>query len=152
MEREAYENSLDAHDRNILGVLRDNARISLKNLAERVGMSSPAVSERLHRLEERGILTAFSIEIDPAALGYTLQALVRVRPLPGHHQEVKKWILALPECTECDKVTGEDCYVLRVHARSLTHLDELIEDLEDHAQTHTSIVKSQLIKRRLPPF
>lgn len=87
-----------------------------------------------------------------AALGYTLQALVRVRPLPGLLHKVDKYIQAMPECIESDKVTGEDCFVIRLVVRSIEQLDVLLDGLAEHAQCNTSIVKSSPVKRRLPPM
>ncbi|AIY40877.1 Leucine-responsive regulatory protein [Collimonas arenae] len=139
-------------DQRILETLQSDARISLKELALQVGLSSPSVSERLQRLEERGVIRAFTIDIDPQALGYQLQAIVRIRPLPGKLQIVQKLIEQIPEFCECDKVTGEDCYIARLFVRSIAQLDEIIDRIADKAETNTAIVKSQPIKRRPPPF
>ncbi|TIW69150.1 MAG: winged helix-turn-helix transcriptional regulator, partial [Mesorhizobium sp.] len=102
---------LDDLDRHLLDILVRDSRTSLKDLAQQVGMSSPSVSERLRRLEERGVIRAFTIEVDPEALGYPLQAIVRIRPLPGKLHIVQKLIEETPEFGECDKVTGDDCFV-----------------------------------------
>ncbi|RWP85262.1 MAG: Lrp/AsnC family transcriptional regulator, partial [Mesorhizobium sp.] len=88
---------LDDLDRNLLEILVKDARTSLKELAAQVGLSSPSVSERLRRLEERGVIRAFTVEIDPLALGYTLQAIVRIRPLPGKLHIVQKLIEEISE-------------------------------------------------------
>lgn len=143
---------LDVVDQRILEVLLRNARISLKELALQVGLSSPSVSERLRRLEERGIVCAFTVEIDPHALGYQLQAIVRIRPLPGKLHIVQKVIEDTPEFCECDKVTGDDCYIVRLFVQSLERLDTILEPIIGNAETHTAIVKSQPIRRRPPPF
>ncbi|MFX8059702.1 Lrp/AsnC family transcriptional regulator, partial [Acinetobacter baumannii] len=74
--------ALDEVDRRLVEALGADARLSLKELAGIVGLSSPSTSERLKRLEDRGVIKAFTVELSPAALGYTLQAIVRVRPLP----------------------------------------------------------------------
>jgi Lrp/AsnC family leucine-responsive transcriptional regulator len=139
-------------DQRILEVLLKDARISLKELGQQVGLSSPSVSERLHRLEERGVIRGFTVDIDPQALGYQLQAIVRIRPLPGKLQIVQKLIEDTPEFCECDKVTGEDCYVARLFVRSIAELDQVIDRIADKAETNTAIVKAQPIKRRPPPF
>src|SRR4051812_24789177 len=102
---------VDAIDRKLLEALAENSRLSLKELAQAAGMSSPSAAERLRRLEERGIITAFTIDIDPAALGYPLQAIVRIRPLPGQLHVVERLIQETPEFVECDKVTGDDCFI-----------------------------------------
>jgi Lrp/AsnC family leucine-responsive transcriptional regulator len=143
---------LDSLDRRIIEILIDDARISLKELAQRVDLSSPSVSERLRRLEERGVIRSFTVDVDPNALGYSLQAIVRIRPLPGKLHLVQKLIEGIPEFSECDKVTGDDCFIGRLHIRSIEHLDKILDRITDKAETNTAIVKSQPVRRRLPPF
>ena len=141
---------LDSLDQKILDALLQDSRISLKALAGQVGLSSPATSERVRRLEERGVIRGFTIEIDPRALGYQLQAIVRIKPLPGMLHAVQKLIEDTPEFCECDKVTGDDCFIARLYLRSIDQLDHILDRIADKAQTSTSIVKSQPIKRRPP--
>ena len=143
---------LDDIDRSIVAILADDARISLKDLAQRIGLSSPSASERLLRLRERGVIRAFTVDIDPAALGYTLQAIVRIKPLPGKLHMVQKLIGDIPEISECDKVTGDDCFIARLHLRSIEQLDTILDRIADKAETSTSIVKAQPVRRRLPPL
>ncbi|MCG7504223.1 Lrp/AsnC family transcriptional regulator [Mesorhizobium retamae] len=143
---------LDELDRRIVEILVDDARISLKELAARVNLSSPSTSERLRRLEERGVIRAFTVDVDPAALGYTLQAIVRIKPLPGRLHQVQKLVEEIPEFTECDKVTGDDCFIARLHIRSISDLDHILDKITDKAETSSAIVKAQPVKRRLPPF
>jgi Lrp/AsnC family transcriptional regulator, leucine-responsive regulatory protein len=143
---------LDHLDRRIVDILVKDARISLKELASRVALSSPSVSERLRRLEERGVIRAFTVEVDPQALGYTLQAIIRIRPLPGKLAAVQKLIEEIPEFSECDKVTGDDCFIGRLHLRSIEQLDQILDRITDKAETNTAIVKSQPVRRRLPPL
>jgi len=143
---------LDELDRRILEILVDDARISLKELAARIKLSSPSTSERLRRLEERGAIRAFTVDVDPRALGYELQAIVRIRPMPGKLAAVQKLIGEIREFSECDKVTGDDCFIGRLHLRSIEHLDRILDKITDKAETSTAIVKSQPVKRRLPPL
>ncbi len=143
---------LDEIDRRIIAALTADARISLKELAGLVGLSSPSTSERMKRLEDRGIIRAFTIDLSPEALGYTLQAMVRIRPLPGKLAVVQRLIADMPEVVECDKVTGEDCYIARLHLHSIAALDTLLDRIADKAETNTSIVKSQPVRRRNPPL
>lgn len=143
---------IDDIDRQILACLAQDARLSLKVLSGKVGLSSPSTAERLKRLEEKGVLQGYGARINLAALGYSLQALVRVKPLPGMLHKVEKMIQALPECIECDKVTGEDCFVMRLVVRSIDQLDVVLDGLADYAQSNTSIVKSSPVSRRLPPL
>ena len=146
------ENEIDEIDRNVLAILSEDARISLKDLAGKVGLSSPSVSERLRRLEERGVIRGFTVDIDPAALGYTLQAIVRIRPLPRKLHIVQALIAEIPEVVDCDKVTGDDCFVARLYLRSIAQLDGILDRVAEKAETSTAIVKSQPVLRRLPPL
>ncbi|WP_027351521.1 Lrp/AsnC family transcriptional regulator [Halotalea alkalilenta] len=143
---------LDSIDQKLLATLTEDGRSSLKSLAAICGLSPPSVAERLRRLEERGILSGYTIDIEPRALGYQFQAIVRVRPLPGRLHDVEREIQSIGEITECDKVTGEDCFYARLQVRSLEQLDALLDRLARQAETHTSIVKTSPVKRRLPPL
>lgn len=143
---------LDSIDQRILEALATNARMSLKELAQAADLSSPSAAERLRRLEERGVIDAFTIDIDPAAIGYPLQAIVRVRPLPGQLHVVERIIQETPEFIECDKVTGDDCFIARLVVRSMGELDGILDKVAEKAETNTSMIKSTPVKRRLPPL
>ena len=142
---------LDEIDQSLIALLADNARLSTAELARSVGLSAPSVAERLRRLEEDGVVKAYTVELDPKALGYTLTAIVRIRPLPGQLHTVERLLVESPEVVECDKVTGEDCFVARYLLRSIEELDPILERIAQRAQTSTSIVKASPVKRRLPP-
>ena len=144
--------TLDDTDRRLLSLLAENGRLSLKELAAATELSSPSVAERLRKLEERGVIDAFTIDVNARTLGYTLQAIVRVRPMPGQLHIVERLIQEMPQCVECDKVTGDDCFIARLHLRSMEELDMLLDGIAERAQTNTSIVKSTPVKRRLPAF
>jgi Lrp/AsnC family leucine-responsive transcriptional regulator len=146
------ESTLDEVDQRILDALAENARLSLKELAQAAGLSSPSAAERLRRLEDRGVITAFTIDIDSAALGYPLQAIVRVRPLPGQLHVVQRVIQETPEFVECDKVTGDDCFIARLVVRSMEDLDTILDKVAEKAETNTSMIKASPVKRRLPPL
>jgi Lrp/AsnC family leucine-responsive transcriptional regulator len=142
---------LDEVDQALISLLTDNARLSTAELARSVGLSAPSVAERLRRLEEDGVVRTYTIELDPKALGYTLTAIVRIRPLPGQLHAVERLLIESPEVVECDKVTGEDCFVARYLLRSIEELDPILERIAQRAQTSTSIVKTSPVKRRQPP-
>lgn len=142
----------DEKDQQLINALMKDSRRSLKALAQISGLSSPSVAERLRKLEERGVLKGYGVEVDPRAFGYQLQAIVRIRPLPGQLHEVERQIQATPQFTECDKVTGEDCFIARLHVRSMEQLDEILDHINVYALTNTAIVKKTTVKRRLPPM
>lgn len=141
---------IDGIDQALINCLVEDARMSLKTLSGRIGLTSPSTAERLRRLEERGIIEGYTAKVNLNALGYGMQALVRVRPLPGLLKKVEKYLQALPACIECDKVTGEDCFVARLVIKDIAELDTLLDGLAEIAQCNTSIVKSSPVRRRLP--
>ncbi|PWU26346.1 transcriptional regulator, AsnC family [Pseudomonas delhiensis] len=142
----------DEIDQLLIAALMEDSRLSLKALAQVSGLSAPSVGERLRKLEERGVIRGYTLEVEPKAFGYLLQAIVRVRPLPGRLHEVERQIQAIPEFTECDKITGDDCFVARLCVRDMEQLDTLLDRLNAYAETSTAIVKKTPVKRRLPPM
>ena len=142
----------DSRNLDLLRLLREDPRISISGLARRIGMSAPAVRERVLRLEEAGIIRGYTVELDPVALGYPLCAFVRVRPAPGRLPQVAELARRLPQVSECHRVTGDDCFVLKVHLRGLNQLDELIDQFLAHGQTTTSIVQSTPVPSRGLPL
>ncbi|PXX20394.1 AsnC family transcriptional regulator [Paraburkholderia tropica] len=144
--------ALDEIDRALLAALVEDARASVSELARIVGLSAPSTSERLRRLEAQGVIGGYTVRIDPRALGYTLQAIVRVKPLPGQLPLVEDVIRRIPEFIECDKVTGDDCFIARIWLHSIEQLDEILNKVTERAETSTAIVKSTPVPRRLPPL
>ena len=152
MALQVLKHGVDATDAEIIRALTDNARMSMRDLADRVGMSAPSVTERVRRLEEAGIIRGYTLDIDMAALGYPLQAIVRIRPLPGQMHVVERMIEAIPEFIECDKVTGEDCFVARLCLRAIGDLDDILSGILERAMTNSAIIKATAIDRRMPPL
>ena len=139
---------IDDVNRKILGELQEDGRLSVAELGRRVGLSSPAVAERLGRLEREGVITGYRAEIDPRALGLTLSAVVRIRPAPGQIANVADLARRTPEVVECRRSTGEDCYIATAHVRDVEHLEEVIDHFTALGQTTTSIVQSSPVPRR----
>jgi Lrp/AsnC family leucine-responsive transcriptional regulator len=151
MKRLRFEDSdLDRVDAKLLAALAEDARVSVAELARRVRLSPPSVSERLRRLEEGGVIEGYTVRINPAALGLPIAAWLRVRPVPGEMKRVAEILQGLPEIVECDRVTGEDCFIARVHVKSMSHLEEVIDAVIPYAMTNTSIVQSSPVAKRLP--
>jgi len=135
----------------VLDELQGDARLSMAELGRRVGLSAPAVGERVQRLEQAGVITGYRAELDPRALGYQLTAIVRVKPGPRQLQRIPELAAAIPEVAECHRITGEDCFFLKVHLRSIEELGSLLDRLLVHGETTTSIVNASPIPRRDPP-
>lgn len=144
--------SLDATNRRLLADLAANPRLSMSELGRRLGMSAPAVTERVRRLEERGVIRGYRLDIDPAALGLPLTAFVRVKQNAGRLATVGDLARAIPEVVECHRVTGEDCFVLKVHLPAMEQLDRLLDRFLDHGTTTTSLVQSSPVPPRTPPL
>ena len=141
---------LDALDARILSALAADARTSIAELARIIGLSPPSAAERVRRLEEAGVIEGYTLVVDPRALGLTVAAWIRVRPMPGELKRVADILRNLPEIVECDRVTGQDCFVARAHLKSIEDLEKLIDQIIPHAMTTTSIIQSTLVKRRAP--
>lgn len=135
----------------LLDLLRDDPRLSVSELARRVKMSAPAVRERIQRLEDAGIVR-WRIEIDPAALGFPVSAYVRVRPAPGQLSKVAALAQTMPEVTECHRVTGEDCFVAKIHVKAIGDLDRVLDQFLAYGQTTTSLIQSTPVAQRLLPL
>jgi Lrp/AsnC family leucine-responsive transcriptional regulator len=142
--------SLDATNRRLIEALQQEARLSLAELGRRVGLTAPAVGERLARLEETGVIRGYHADVDPRALGYELSVVLRVRPAARMIAKVAELAQKTPEVTECHRVTGEDCFVMRLHVRDVVHLEELIDRFVLYGQTTTSIVQSSPVPGRGP--
>jgi Lrp/AsnC family leucine-responsive transcriptional regulator len=140
--------SLDATDHRLLAELQGDARLTLAELGRRVGLSSPAVADRLRRLEADGVIVAHRTEVDPEALGLALTSIVRIRPSPRQLQKVAELARRTPEVVECHRITGEDCFFVKAHVRDVHHLEELIDRFAPYGQTTTSIVQSSPVPRR----
>ena len=149
----AYEsNLLDEINLRILGELQTEGRLGMAELGRRIGLSAPAVAERVQRLERAGAIRGYHAELDPAALGYPISAIVRIRPAPGQLQRIPEIARVTPEVAECHRITGEDCYLLRLHLRSIDELEETLDRFTPHGLTTTSIVHSTPVPRRGPPL
>jgi Lrp/AsnC family leucine-responsive transcriptional regulator len=144
--------ALDETDRTLLRLLAEDARTAVADLAREIGLSAPSTAERLRRLEAQGVVERYTVQIDPRALGYTLQAIVRVKPLPGQLHLVEEEIRRIPEFVECDKVTGDDCFICRLFLRNIEELDAILSKVGERAETSTAIVKATPVARRLPPL
>jgi len=139
---------IDETNRKIISELQDDGRLSVAELGRRVGLSSPAVAERLGRLERDGVITGYRAEVNPRALGLDLTAVVRIRPAPGQLENVAELARRTPEVVECRRITGDDCYIATAHVRDVDHLEEVIDHFVALGQTTTSIVQSSPVPRR----
>ena len=140
---------LDSISRRILHELTQDGRISYRELGERVGLSAPAVTERVRRLERDGVITGYTATSDPAAGGAPILIIMRVSHAAGRPPVASGERAAeLPEVIECNRVTGSESHVIRAWCRDLAHLNDLIEIFTEYGETITNVVTDTPVKRR----
>jgi Lrp/AsnC family transcriptional regulator, leucine-responsive regulatory protein len=142
------QRDMDGINHRLLAELQDDARLTLAELGRRVDLSPPAVAERLGRLEEEGVIAGYRAELNPRALGYDLTAVIRIRPAPRELRKVADLAQRTPEVVECHRITGEDCFIFKLHLRDVEHLEEVIDRFVPYGQTTTSIVQSSPVPAR----
>jgi Lrp/AsnC family leucine-responsive transcriptional regulator len=129
---------MDDRDKLILAALQENARATLGEIAERVGMAASSVHDRVRKLEQAGIIRAYRAEVDPEALGLFVTALVSVTPLdPKQPDDLPDRVLEFPEVEDCHSVAGDENYILKVRTRTTSALEDLLRRLREKAGVHT---------------
>jgi len=140
----------DGINRRLLAELQTDARLSFSELGRRVGLSSPAVAERLQRLADDGVITGYRVDVDPRALGYSLGAVLRLRPDGRQLGRVADLARETPEVVECHRITGDDCFFMKLHVRDVEHLEEVVDRFALYGQTTTSVIQSTPVPPRAP--
>ena len=143
---------LDQVNVGILQQLLADPRLTMSALARRIGMSAPAVTERVQRLERAGVIAGYRLDLAPEPLGLPITAFTRVRPTAGQLPRIAELAAALPQVVECHRITGEDCFYIKVHLRSIDELSDLLDRFLVYGQTTTSLINASPIPRRDPPF
>jgi Lrp/AsnC family leucine-responsive transcriptional regulator len=146
---EAKGGPLDEVDVTLLDLLQSSGRMSIAELARRVGMSPPGVAERLRRLESSGVICGYAARVDPTQVGYTLAAFVRMTPSGPMSTRAKlDQVLTRQEIVEAHHVVGEDCWIFKVLVRNTRHLEELLLAMSAIGPTNTSIILSSPVEGR----
>ena len=140
---------LDKKDQQILQALQDDARQPLAALGRRIGLSQPAISERVKKLEEAGVIAGYGARINLAAVGLALQAVVRVRTTHAHIQRYVQLFQSMPEVLDAVRVTGEDCFIVRCAFAGPQDLERVVDALAAHGSVSTSLVLSHPVSK--PP-
>lgn len=149
----ANENDLlDAINRRLLQELQADARVTMAELGRRINLSAPAVAERVQRLERAGVITGYRAEVDPKAVGFPIAAVVRVRPTTRQLQKIPELAREIPEVVDCHRITGEDCFFVRLQLRSMDDLEGILDRFIVLGQTTTSIIHSSPVARRPLPL
>ena len=153
MNRSHYvSRPLDAIDRAIIAALSNNGRMTVRELAAQIGLSSPSVTERIHKLEDVGAIRSYTIAVDPRAFGLGIAAHVRMRARPGEVQRLAQMLIDTPEVIEADRVTGEDCFLAKLVVCDVHELETVIDRFLPFSSADTAIIQSSTVARRLPKF
>jgi Lrp/AsnC family leucine-responsive transcriptional regulator len=139
---------IDDIDWRILEELQRDGRASYSELGRRVALTAPAVAERVRRLEESGVIKGFHADVDPSRMGFPITAFVRWTSAGPDCAALGEVAKGIPEIVECHRTTGETSYVLKILARSVEHLEELIDGLTTHGSTITSVALSSPVEHR----
>jgi Lrp/AsnC family transcriptional regulator, leucine-responsive regulatory protein len=142
---------LDPVDHRIVAELSADGRMSFAELGRRTNLSSPAVADRVKRLEQASVITGYRAEIDPRALGYRLTAIVRVKPAVRQLTKIAELAREIPQVEECLRITGEDCFYIKLHLGSIEELPTVLDQFLLYGETTTSIVNATPVARRDPP-
>ncbi|MFI7123636.1 Lrp/AsnC family transcriptional regulator [Amycolatopsis sp. NPDC049868] len=140
--------NLDDLDWQLLELLQSDGRLTYSELGRRVSLSAPAVTERVRRLEEKGVITGYSASVDLTKLGLPIEAIVRAKVRSLDTTRFRETILALPQVLDADHVTGDECWLVRVACRNTAELEELVERMQRYGETTTSLVFSSPVRRR----
>ena len=141
------EKLLDRIGLKILAALQENARTPLSRIGEKVGLSAPAVAERIRKLEEAGVIKGYHARIEPAAVGLSVSAFINLTTDARHYPAVKKLAAATPQIVACHHVSGGASFILQVRVADLPELEAMVERLSPFGQTQTAIVLSTSLDR-----
>lgn len=147
-----FHEEIDTVNIRILEELQQDPRVTMSELGRRVGMSSPAVTERVRRLEDAGVIRGYRLDLNPTALGLPIAAYVRIRPNPGQLPRIAELAQQIPEVVECHRITGEDCFMLKVYIPAIDQLDRLLDSFLLYGSTTTSIIQSSPVPLRPSPL
>jgi Lrp/AsnC family transcriptional regulator, leucine-responsive regulatory protein len=143
---------LDAVNRAILEELQRDARLSMAELGRRINLSAPAVAERVQRLERDGVIRGYHADVDPKKTGYAVSAVVRVAPATRQLDRIREIARETPEVVECHRITGEDCFFLKLQLRTIDDLEALLDRFTPYGRTTTSIIHSSPVDGRPVPL
>jgi Lrp/AsnC family transcriptional regulator, leucine-responsive regulatory protein len=132
--------SIDDIDCEILAELQANARIAFAELGRRVGLSTPAVIERVHRLEESKVILGYRTLVDPAQVGLPVRAFVHVTVAGDKLVKFSAVVRNLPEVLECHRVTGAESFIVQIAVRDVRHMEEVIDSMMPYVSTNTSMI------------
>lgn len=142
------DSALDNTGWQILRLLQENARLSFTEIGRQVGLSAPAVAERVRKLEEAGIISGYHAQVNPAKVGFPILAIIRLSSMGSTFNKCAEVVREIPEVLECHRITGSDSFYVKVMVPSILHLQALIDQLQPYGETTTTLVLSSAVTRR----
>lgn len=149
MAENSKEKLLDSLGWKLLTELQKDGRISFAELGRRVGLSTPAVAQRVRRMEDEGIIRAYRADISPLSVGLPITAFIRMSVVGNVLAKLTQRVRSMPEIVECHRGTGEDSFILKVNVVSVEHLQDVIDRLTPFGTTSTSLVLASIVERNL---
>jgi Lrp/AsnC family transcriptional regulator, leucine-responsive regulatory protein len=151
MNRSRYVNRpIDKTDRAIIAALFENGRMTFRELAELIDLSSPSVAERFNKLKDAGAIRGFLAIVDPKVFGHTIAAHLRISAMPGEVKRAEQMLKETPQVIEADRVTGENCFLAKISVTDVDELQMVVDRFAPFASTDVAIVQSTTVARRLP--
>lgn len=151
MNRSRYvTRQIDSIDRAIIAVLTEDGRITAKDLAEQIGLSSPSIGERILKLKDAGAIKGYAVLVDPKIFGLNVAAYVRMRAIPGEVKKLVQMLEDTPEVVEANHITGEDCFQAKIVVSDIQELESVVNRFLSLASTETAIIQSSIFDPRLP--
>lgn len=147
-DTEQFSMPVDETDLQILSMLRENARIPARHIAERTFLSPTAIATRIEKMEKEGIIEGYQAKINPQAFGFTVKAFINLEVEPVQKKDFYPYIRSCPNVVECNCVTGDYAMLLEVLFRSTAELDHFIGELQHFGKTKTQIVFSTSVEHR----
>ena len=141
---------LDDIDRRLIEALQDDARLSYRGLGRRIGLSQPAVADRVRRLEEAGVVLGYRARVDRGSAGLPITAFLRVTCAGDRFHAIHRLARELPAVLECHHVSGEACFMVKVAEASLAGLERTVERFREHGETVSSVVLSSVVEDKPP--
>lgn len=140
---------MDSTDMNILGILQEDGRISMKELGKKVGLTSPAVSERVKRLEENGVITGYKAIVNPDLINKSIKAFITIDIKSQNYKRFLEYVPKNAYIIECHHVTGGDCMIMKIMVKNMEELEQVIDDFKRFGNTQTNLILSTLIENKI---
>ena len=139
---------MDVTDHKIIDILQQDGRISMKDLGKIVGLTSPAVSERVKRLEESGVIQGYKAIVNPDKLGRVIKSFINIALPSKNYQDFIEYAQKDNRIVECHHITGEDCLLLKVIVKDMYELEEVIDSVKKVGSTKTNVILSTPIQSK----